>query len=381
MPESLTGYYTYQPPGSDRVIHLALDAVDAILGEVLTGFGAIPRRGAEVGGLLLGRNDASITWIESYAMAPCEHRRGPSFLLSDKDREALAAAFRDHQAGELVPVGMFRSNTRDADAISDEDRTLFGAYFPPPGGVFLLIRPFASKTSVGTLLTWRDGVLPESNTDTFPFLRWELEGGPAARRRPLGERRPRPSSTPDEDRVPAAIPVQVVPAPAMETEQEPAALKPLFPEPPAEPPLTVPDLVATQLEPPARRQGWIWIPLSLIFLLLGALLGFLAALTFYPQQNAVDAAAFSLGLNATAANDNIHVRWNRDSPAIRAALHGRLEIRDGQYTKTVELESGALQTGSVMYPPLSDSVNLRLELSINARDVVSETIEWSKPVR
>ena len=82
-------------------------------------------------------------------------------------------------------VGMFRSNTRDADAVADEDRTLFQEYFPPPSGVFLLIRPFASKTSTAAFLVYRDGELQDSSTDVFPFLRRELEGGPAPVRRPL----------------------------------------------------------------------------------------------------------------------------------------------------------------------------------------------------
>ncbi len=198
MSEALAGYYTHSLPGTDRVIHLSLDAVDGILSEVMTGFGAIPRRGAEVGGLLLGRNEGQVTRIETFAMAPCEHRRGPSFLLSDRDREGLAGIVRAQQDGELAMVGMFRSNTRDSDAIADEDRTLFQEYFPPPSGVFLLIRPFASKTSIAAFLVYRDGELQESSTDVFPFQRRELEGGPEPLRRPLGERRRRPDYADDE---------------------------------------------------------------------------------------------------------------------------------------------------------------------------------------
>ena len=118
--------------------------------------------------------------------------------------------------------------------------------------------------------------------------------------------------------------------------------------------------------------------MSFIFLLLGVLLGFQTALTFYPRQTIVDAAAFGLGLSATAKEENVHIKWNRESPAIRAAQRGHLEIKDGNFVKTVELDSGALQTGSVMYPPLSPNLSLRLELSIKGSSTVSETLDWSK---
>jgi hypothetical protein len=388
MSESLAGYFTYPLPGADRVIHLSLDAVDGILSEVMTGFGAIPRRGAEVGGLLLGRDEGNVTWIETFAMAPCEHRRGPSFLLSDQDRAGLAAIVHAKHGGELAPVGMFRSNTRDSDTVSNEDRTLFNEYFAPPSGVFLLIRPFASKTSTAAFLVYRDGELPESNDNVFPFLRRELEGGPAPVRRPLGERRRRPAHGGDEDtgRTPGPAEGQPLPtaaettiaAVAMEQESLPGdsrTFDPILDEVDSEQAYDAQQFDPSQYQ---RRRGWIWIPLSFIFLLLGVLLGFQTALTFYPRQTTVDAAAFGLGLTATAKDENVHIRWNRESPAIRAAQRGRLEIQDGKFTKTVELDSGALQTGSVMYPPLSQNLNLRLQLTIKGSSTVSETLDWSK---
>lgn len=380
MPESPAGYYTYQPPGTSRPIHLAHDAIDGILAEVLTGFGAIPRRGAEVGGLLLGKADEDAVWIEGFAMVACEHRRGPSFLLSDQDREAFAGTFRSNRTAEAAPVGLFRSNTRDGDLLSDEDRTLFHEYFPPPEGVFLVIRPYASKTSTAWFLTYQDGSLPDSNADTFPFLRREIEGGPSARRRPLGERRTRPAAT-AQDAVPVEAPVFAPSTATVVAEPESITLDGKLPE--VRESLPEPVFAPRELEEAQRerRRSWLWIPLSFIFLLLGVLLGFQAALTLYPKQVTVDAAAFGLGLSASTKDENVHIKWNRESAAIRAAQRGTLEIRDGKYTKTVELDSGALQTGSVMYPPVSDNVDLRLQLTIRGSNVVSETLEWARAQR
>ena len=175
---SVPGYFTYQAPDSGPLIHLSLAALDGILAEVMTGFGAIPRRGAEVGGILAGKATSSEVWIEGFVMAECEHRRGPSFLLSEQDSESLARAFEAHRKLEHYPVGIFRSNTRDENVITDEDRALFAKYFPAPAGTFLLVRPYAAKTSTGSFLVYnKDGTLPDSNAEVFPFQRWELEGG------------------------------------------------------------------------------------------------------------------------------------------------------------------------------------------------------------
>mgnify|MGYP003380347882 CR=1 FL=1 len=45
----------------------------------MTGFGAVPRRGAEVGGILLGRweMETDTIWVDDVVLAQCEHRRGP----------------------------------------------------------------------------------------------------------------------------------------------------------------------------------------------------------------------------------------------------------------------------------------------------------------
>src|SRR2546423_15153141 len=48
-------YIWKAPAGDGPAIHLSLDVVDHMLQDVMRGFGAVPKRGAEVGGILLGR--------------------------------------------------------------------------------------------------------------------------------------------------------------------------------------------------------------------------------------------------------------------------------------------------------------------------------------
>jgi hypothetical protein len=388
LASSAPGYFTYQAPDSGPLIHLSLAALDGMLSEVMTGFGAIPRRGAEVGGILVGKAADAEIWIEGFSMAACEHRRGPSFLLSEQDQEALAKTFDGLRKQEHYPVGLFRSNTRDDNAISDEDRALFAKYFEAPTGTFLLVRPYASKTSTGSFLVYKDGVLPDLNADVFPFQRWELEGGVAPRRRPLHETKLRAGVVADDPSVVVEAPVAPVVGPLLRSPavQEEAVI--------AEPGETLAEgpsvgdagvtgseteyFYTGTIESSHRRRGWIWIPLSFIFLLLGVLLGFQSALSFYPKALNLDASSFALGLTATAKSDNLYIHWNRESPAIKAAQRGQLEIADGQYHKTVDLDATSLQTGSVVYPPVSNNVSLRFHVIVKGTTSVGETVEWSK---
>ncbi len=370
------GYYTCTScPG--QVIYLSYEAVDGMLSEIMTGFGAIPRRGAEVGGLLLGRKDGQTTWIVGFAAVACEHRRGPSFLLSDTDRELLDETFQQ-KSPHGAPVGMFRSNTREQNSITDEDRELLRAYFPAPSGTFLFVRPYATKSSIAGFICYQDGQLPAEPAETFAFSRRDLDGSPPPRRRALNEPRPR---APEPQGAPATPPPPLSSAPRYSiagsaagaaVEDVPQTQSTPDPETP------LPAYTALSESPQRRRRGWVWIPFSFTFLALGLLLGFQSALTFYPHPPALEASEYSLGLSATTRNDNVLVRWNRESPVIRAAEHGRLNIKDGSYNKLVELDSGALQTGSVMYPPVSANVTLEFQISLKGSTTVVERLDWAR---
>lgn len=368
---TVPGYYTYQPRDAGFAIHLSLEALDGMLAEIMTGFGAIPRRGAEVGGILLGRFESAAIWIESFAMVTIEHRRGPSYLLSEKDQREFSETFDQNRQEKHYPVGLFRSNTREVNQVGDEDRDLFRHYFPPPQGAFLLVRPFATKTSQASFLIYRDGELPAASDESFPFLRWELEGGAAPARRPLLESKPRGGFPRSDNR--GDDPKPESRASRMVTTPLPEDIRP--------------EIDADELNQPGpaytpsfdlrdSKRSRTWLPLSFMFLVIGLLLGFLSAMLFYPHSVNVD--SFPIGLTASSKNDNLYIRWNREAPAIRSAQGGRLEIQDGKYIKNVELDASSLQTGSVVYPPLSPKVTLRLQLAMKGTTSVVETVDWAK---
>ncbi len=102
----------------------------------MRGFGAVPKRAAEVGGLLLGtieHGDQTIVRIEDFEPVDCGYKRGPSYLLVEEDGMAFADACtrweRDSSKAAYV-VGFYRSNTREGFTCAPVDVELMNHYFP-----------------------------------------------------------------------------------------------------------------------------------------------------------------------------------------------------------------------------------------------------------
>lgn len=391
------GVYKWEVPGQPVAIHIELDVVDRMLRDVMQGFGAVPKRGAEVGGILLGaveQGERPVVRIEDYEVVPCEYRRGPSYLLSETDRQAfddVSSRWSRTEESTLYRVGYFRSHTREGFGLGAEDLELCSQYFAEPSNVVLVIRPYATRVSVAGFLCYEDGKLQESSQAEFPFRRRELEGGPAPAARPLSAAR-----TAGEPRLPATRetglePLQTSfeledPEPGQEyarltarswenPEARPGAYEDaamLVPEPqPAD--------AVTTLSKPRFRSGWVWIPLSFIFLLLGVLLGFQAALTINSRGAAAAQRNLGLSLTVSKADDNLNVTWDRDSAAVRNAQRGVLNIQDGLYQKAVDLDAGQLQTGSIIFHNATNRVRFRLEVYLRGDVTMAQTLEWQGP--
>src|SRR5579884_1900460 len=79
-------------PDAGLKIQLNQDLIGRMAAAVMEGFKMVPRRGLEVGGLLLGHTEPGCVVIDEFEPIESEHQRGPSWLLSDKDRQQLAEA-------------------------------------------------------------------------------------------------------------------------------------------------------------------------------------------------------------------------------------------------------------------------------------------------
>lgn len=373
-------HYVWEVPGKPFTIHVDFDVIDRLSMEVMRGFGAVPRRGAEVGGVLLGTIELSgklVVRIEDFEMVPCDYKRGPSFLLGDGDAQRMAETVARNAASperRLGIVGMFRSHTREGLGLTDEDLEVFQRYCGDPSNVMLLIRPFATKASIGAFFFEEDGVIRrESSYLEFPFRRRELGGGntPTARKMQMPV---------EEEAEPATVeaPAEALP----ETVEKQPELREWVKRR-GERRAGVNGSVSTTEEDPtgtpkSLQNKWVWIPLSFVFLLLGIILGFQSALVLNRgDSERLAIKSLSLSLSAQKDADGVVIRWDRRSVAVQNARSGVLEIQEGDFKKTVSLDARQLKNGSVIYRNSDSVVGFRFEVLTQEGATVSESVEYN----
>jgi proteasome lid subunit RPN8/RPN11 len=133
----------WSTPSCPFTIEYSRRMLDDIRLAVVDAFFSLPRGGAEIGGVLLGKVANGRVTILEYAPLECEHIFGPSFTLSPADHGRLAEILSgaSHQFSELQPVGWYHSHTRSDIFLSDGDLDLHNRYFPEPWQVALVLRP------------------------------------------------------------------------------------------------------------------------------------------------------------------------------------------------------------------------------------------------
>lgn len=287
----IPGFYIWEVPGKPISIQLSLDVVDRLQQDVMRGFGALPRRGVEVGGILLGSSSivepssaATVVRVEDYLLVPIQYKRGPSFRLSPEDLQTFQAAVKLSRS----PVGYFRSHTRDGVGLSEEDLDLLSKSFPEPATIALLIRPFATKPSVAGFYFKEQGAFQNgAPLLEFPFRRSALAPGD--------------TSTPVRTETPPAAPIAAA-------------------------------------APRSRRR---WPVLPIILLLIGVLLGYQAALSVRSPR-----PPYQLALSVRQSGSDLQLKWDGESPVIRNAQKGILTIADGSDVKSTDLTGTELQGGA-----------------------------------
>ena len=387
--QGASGYYVWEAPGKSFTVHIHLDVIDALLAEIMRGFGAVPKRGAEVGGVLLGsveKGAGTVVRIEDFEPVQCGYTRGPSYLFSPEEWETFedaCARWRPNGTsdGSLVQsslvksyaVGFYRSHTRDGLSLAAEDFELTDRYFPGPSPVVLLVKPFATKAGPAGFFFRENGTFQETTPLEFPFRRRELTGEEAPERRPLTDRKLRSATA------------VARPAPAPEGLEESLAEQDAEPEPSRLDPYPLDSNrydasaagLAYGITTPARSRLGSWMfPLSFVFLLLGVALGYLAALNVQPRAAAAAAADYSLSMAVLKTGQALSLQWNSDAPVIRKAERGVLEIHDGGYAKTVDLDAPALRNGRLTFQNSTNTVSFRLTVNLNSNLSVSENVSW-----
>ena len=385
-------YLDWHPEDSPVAVHIQLDAVDGILHDVVEGFKALPRRGLEVGGLLLGRvetGDKPAVWIERYQRISCQHRFGPQFLLDDDDRRELEkAAAVILQSGDTAVVGLYRSHTREGFQLEEPDFDLIGRYFSDPSDLVLLIKPESMIDISARFYVHEPGEGARPAGDAFPFRGRLFDPGSAA----LGPEIPAEIDNSGEE-------VQE------ENEQTPPAVRerprrliPDFVPNPPEPSHTAEPSIEPQLfgtresipfteEPEELSLGQKlrkWLPLIAALLLVGGVLWFVMRPSGRDQQArpvVANQPPRPLGLSvepmAPPAKD-WQVSWNSNATALRDARSVQLFVREGDDQKRFELTPADLAAGIYKYQPMGNDVTFRLEAVDAAGHVSAESFRYER---
>jgi proteasome lid subunit RPN8/RPN11 len=147
-------------PQCPFLIEYSRKALDDIRLAVVDAFFSLPRGGAEIGGILLGRFEAQRLRILDYAPLECEHAFGPAFTLSPTDQTRLGEMLRQTYPGGLRPVGWYHSHTRSEISLCEADLDIHNRYFPEAWQVALVLRPSTLQpTQAGFFFREPDGSL------------------------------------------------------------------------------------------------------------------------------------------------------------------------------------------------------------------------------
>lgn len=399
-------YYDWRPPALSVNVRLSYGVIDRLLADVMNDFWAVPKRGAEVGGILLGRVAAgpdsdtlNQVVIEDYECVPCEHRRGPSYVLSEPDRKRLARALR--RSGGLSVVGYFRSHTRPGLYLDENDMAVVSSLFSAPSDIVLLIRPHATEPGVAGFFVWeQDDMRRHSPYLTFPFDTAALRA-PESAEEPAGAGAEAHAASGDPTAGAVVEPAEGARLiESLDESEVVSEARPLAagarPAPELEAPISAePEAPPVAVEPARptvyRRNldsGPVWTPageasepprrirlrpprMKTVAWAAAALAG-VAILEYQilagrPQP--AEPPAHAASLRVERSGDYLRLHWDPSAPAVRNADKAVLSISEGELQKEFQLDKNQLTQGSVAYSPSGNDVIFRLELHQSDRKV------------
>ncbi len=325
-------YQHWEVPGKPMAVYLSRAVSGAILLEGRRGL--MPRRRPEVGGILLGRVTVEETVtirIEACIGIPCEHLFGPSYALSETEKQALRHAVLQYGSSaetELHAVGFYRTHTRRGFSVDSDDLQL-AEFFPEGADLVLLIKPRLLRPSRAAFFFWEDAqTQPATAAIEFTV--------------------PRHGSGDFASTVADATPPDAVPA------HHATLRKPLW------------------------SSWWAQAPLWPFLLMAWYLMGYAAGRQIdkvIPRAAPPPRDPYALSLMVLQYGDNLHLTWDRMARPIAGAERATLLISDGGQSRTLDLTPEQLRNGAVAYHRLGDRVQLRLEVFLPGRRSVSETWE------
>ena len=137
---TVLSYYAWGAEWMPLSVLLSSQFIDQMNEAITHSLNGQTGRAEEVGGILLGTVErrplaAPVVRIEGFEPVPSEHRRGPSYFLSDHERTALARSlvrWNRHGKQNLQPVGFYRTHTRRGLYLDNDDFSILQSYFAEP---------------------------------------------------------------------------------------------------------------------------------------------------------------------------------------------------------------------------------------------------------
>jgi JAB1/Mov34/MPN/PAD-1 ubiquitin protease len=339
----------WSTPECPFVIEYAPGALNDIRIAVSDAFFSVPRGGAEIGGLLLGKWEAGRLTISDYKPLDCEHAFGPSFILSLHDRIKLIELIASVEtSGERV-TGWYHSHTRSPIFLSEADRGIHTEFFREPWQVALVLKPDTFlPTRAGFFFREAGGAMRvESSYMEFSLDRVD----------------PKPASSAARG-LPGVSPASEVVVDAPRNLDDP--------QPPTPPPSHSTGPAAAErlprfldVTPPAPRR---W-PKVVIPFVVGASIGVAAYWQrdlWTPHVMALTRAAplVAPGLNTVDLNGQLQIRWNRNSPAVSQATSGVLHVKGGAPSaEEIALDRDHLLSGVFTIARQDERVDVSLVLN------------------
>jgi proteasome lid subunit RPN8/RPN11 len=330
---------SWSVPESPVSIEYSLVVIEEIRREVSEGFQRLARGGIEVGGILYGTREGRNVRVEAVRPIECEHARGPSFQLSDKDKtaleEQLAQDRNDPRLEGLITVGWYLSHTRSEIGLSDSDLEIYARFFPAPWQVAFVIRP-------GRGGSMRGGFFVREPDGTVKGERSYLEFNFPDRLAGVLDRtldRPAepPAERPPRDRVDRRA---LTVTRGLSVAREPA----IVPQAIAEP---LPQFLQT---PPPSRRKWPWLVVWAVVVLAAAVAG----LRYWMPQ-----PVEPVSLAVIEREGQLQISWNHAASAVANAKAGSLEIADGPGVRKIPLSREVLSTGKFTYARKTGDVEIR----------------------
>ena len=394
---------TWAPEGSPITVEYSLELMAQIRDHVIVGFHRLAKRGIECGGILYGRRNGSSLQIEEIREIRCEYKLGPSFVLSDVDREKLILQLEKPEAelSQLVPVGIYISHTKDDIQVTERDVVVYDHFFPDPWQVLLVLRPArlgsvragffvrephgglknggsyeefeldpsdSPAEAAALIATARRPIEPERVPDPLHFLRGSGGGGGS-----FGVGREGTAAAPAFSRD------FVLEPPHQQQQQQPSAYADsgralVYGESArqqgnqmARAGMPDPRYASTP-----REKHWSW----LVVWVLGVCL--IAAGTYWLLSLRSPAP---LLLRVAEQNGDLRIEWDRASSSISRAAGAILELREGSRTRELRLSPEQLANGSYLFPLTDEDVVVRLSVNGILVPRVEESVNFLAEAR